>query len=91
MEHKASHHMMVRNRNSVELTGIKKIESVNPNEFVLVTSLGEMVIWGENLEIIMLDLDKGNLNLSGHVTAIEYDDHNDGQPKKKSFISKIFK
>lgn len=91
MNDNKSHHMMIRNRNSVELTGINKIESVNKSEFILETNMGKMVIWGSDLEITLLDVDKGNLNLKGHVSAIEYDDHYTDGGSKKSFLSKIFK
>lgn len=91
MNDNKNHHMMIRNRNSVELTGINKIESVNKNEFLLETSMGKMIIYGNDLEITLLDVDKGNLNIKGYVSAIEYDDHNYDGAKKKSFMAKIFK
>ena len=33
-----NHHMMIKNRESLDVTGIKKIECLNTNEFILETA-----------------------------------------------------
>ncbi len=86
-----SHHMMVRDRKSLEITGVKKIESLNSEEFVLETILGYMTISGQDLEMINLSIDKGEILISGYVTKIEYFDHQDTVSTPKGFFSKLFK
>ncbi len=87
------HHAMVRNRETIEITGIKKIISLNPTQFILDTIVGKMVIRGDNLEIFNVDIDTGNLSLKGKVHGVSYDDATIEIPKKKkeSVISKLFK
>ncbi len=86
-----SHQMLVRDRKSLEITGVKKIESLNSEEFVLETILGYMTIGGQDLEMINLSIDKGEILISGYVTKVEYYDHQDSIEAPKGFFSKLFK
>jgi sporulation protein YabP len=86
-----SHHMLVRDRKSLEISGVKKLESLNSEEFVLETSLGYMTIGGQDLEMTNLNIDKGEIAISGYVTKIEYFDHQEEKENSKGFFSKIFK
>jgi len=86
-----NHHMMIRNRESLEITGVKKLESLNSEEFVLETILGYMTISGENLEMINFSVEKGDILISGYVTKVEYFDHQDTVVTPKGFFSKLFK
>lgn len=86
-----SHHMMIRDRKSLEITGVKKLESLNSEEFVLETSLGYMTISGQDLEMINLSIDKGEILISGYVTKVEYYDHTNNTNAPKGFLSKLFK
>ncbi len=87
------HHAMIRNRDTLEITGIKKIISLNPVQFILDTIVGKMVIRGESLEIYNVDIDTGNLSLKGKVHGVSYDDATIDVPKKKkeSVMHKLFK
>lgn len=86
-----NHHMMIRNRESLEITGVKKIESLNSEEFVLETILGYMTISGQNLEMINFSVEKGEILLSGYVTKVEYFDHQETSNAPKGFFKKLFK
>lgn len=83
--------ILLKNRKLLELKGIKKLESLNPNEFYIITGLGDLVVKGENLEMQQLDIDKGNLWISGLVYSIEYLDTPKEKTKNKNIIGKIFK
>lgn len=86
------HHMLIRDRKMMEITGIKKLESLNSEEFVLETTLGYMTISGNDLEMINLNMEKGEISLSGYVTKIEYYDYQEGkEANQKGFLSKLFK
>jgi len=86
-----NHHMMIRDRKSLETTGVKKIESLNSEEFVLETILGYMTISGQDLEMINFSVDKGEIVIAGYVTKVEYYDHQDNINAPKGFFSKLFK
>ncbi len=82
--------VILKNRKSLELSGVNKLESMNPNEFVVFTVLGKMIIKGKDLEMQALDIDNGHLSISGNVNSMEYLDKLDTKDKKGLF-SKLFK
>ena len=49
------------NRNSLKLSGVTKIDSLNPLEFLIETTLGGLQIKGNELEMKSFDIDNGNL------------------------------
>lgn len=79
-------------RKKLEITGIKKIESLNSEEFLIDTSLGLLHVRGDNLEMQQLDIERGNLWISGIISVVEYIELKDKSKKEKSSLfSKAFK
>jgi len=90
------HHMMINNRENLEVTGIKKIESINEKIFVLESIMGYLTLEGESLEVINLNIEKGELSLRGTINSISYNNDTTKVPKavpkkNESFLSKLFK
>ncbi|MFQ9071567.1 MAG: YabP/YqfC family sporulation protein [Faecalibacillus faecis] len=48
------HHVYLKDRKTLELTGIKKIESFDSLEFLIETSLGYLNIKGSDLALVRL-------------------------------------
>lgn len=84
--------VIMRNRKSLDITGVEKIESLNPLEFVIITVLGKMVVRGNELEMQALDIDNGKLSILGSIRYLEYlDKDKNVKGKEKGFVSKLFK
>lgn len=86
--------IVVKNREDMLITGIKKIECLNTNEFVLDTVLGNVNVKGKNLEMTSLNIDSGELSISGYIDSIAYDSIEKNQEKntkKENFLNKLFK
>lgn len=81
----------LKNRKQLEIRGIKKLESLNPNEFYMTTNLGDLLVRGEDLEMQQLDIDKGNLWITGMIYSLEYLDEPKTKKNKQNIIGKIFK
>lgn len=79
----------INNRTYMELSGIKKIESMNEYEFYVISTLGNILLKGEKLEMLELDINKGILKIKGKLYSLEYT--NDVKKKEKSLFGKIFK
>ncbi len=90
-QEKLKHNLKLTNRNKLELTGVKKIDNFNSEEFLIHTNLGVLKIEGSNLEIQKLELDLGNLWIEGQIDNIIYQDVSKKEQKKQSFFSKLFK
>ena len=82
------HLVSVRNRKRMDVTSVKSIERFDQEEFVVRTSQGMLVIKGEELRIVHLDVDKGLLTLEGIVKVLQYDEED--SVLSKSFLNKLF-
>ena len=66
------HRLMMSDRKSLDLSGIKQIDSFDANEFLLETSQGWCIISGKELTLDKLDTDKGEVSIRGLIDAIQY-------------------
>ena len=84
-----NHNIAISMRKSINLTGVKKIENFDENEFLLETNMGYLMIKGTNLEIIKLDTYQGNVSIKGKVDSITYTEGK--KNKEASVFNKLFK
>ena len=82
------HLLTVRNRKRIDMTSVKSIDRFDQEEFYVRTSQGFLLIRGEELRIVHLDVDKGLLTIEGHVKQFQYDEED--APMSKSFLHKLF-
>ena len=85
-----NHIVNLNERKSIVITGVKKIESFDNEEFLLDTNLGMMHIKGENLEMIKLDTLEGNVSIKGHINGLNYLEEGTNN-KESNLFSKLFK
>ena len=86
-----NHNIAINMRKSINITGVKKIENFDENEFLLETNMGYLMIKGTNLEIIKLDTYQGDVSIKGKVDSLNYLENNKKQDKQESVFSKLFK
>ncbi len=86
-----SHKCIMQERNKLEMTGVNEVNSFDANEILLDTKLGGALIKGENLHIGQLNLDKGNVDVTGKINAIIYTNKNNTQPTAKDIWSRMFR
>ena len=73
------------------VTGVKKIESFDDEEFLMETVIGFLVLKGEGLELLKLDTLQGNVSIKGLLKSFSYLDENMKKDKENSIISRLFK
>ncbi|ELK48355.1 sporulation protein YabP [Halobacillus sp. ACCC02827] len=86
----AEHNVKVWNRRNIEITGVKEVDSFDSEEFLLQTSMGYLVVRGQNLQMKNLDLDSGVVAIKGKMHEMTYLDEHQGE-KAKGLFSKLFK
>ncbi|MFQ3546532.1 sporulation protein YabP [Halobacillus rhizosphaerae] len=86
----AEHNVKVWNRRNLEISGVKEVDSFDSEEFLLQTSMGYLVIRGQNLQMKNLDLEAGIVAIKGKVYEMTYLDEHQGE-KAKGLFSKLFK
>ncbi|MDD3072802.1 MAG: sporulation protein YabP [Eubacteriales bacterium] len=82
------HKLVLLNQEQMDLSGISRVESFNPEEILLETSLGLLTIKGEGLDMHNLNLERGEVEIAGLVTEIRYSERTAG---KRSILEKIFR
>lgn len=73
------HHVVIEERESLTVSGVKDVERFDENTIMLSTSKGAMVVTGENLHIEKLSLDGGDLKVEGDIDAVTYEDEVGGR------------
>ena len=84
----ADHHVILEGRASLSVSGVEEVESFDENAIVMHTSLGTLVVRGEELHIEKLSLDGGDLRVEGMVDSLTYED--DGGPRA-GFLARLFR
>ncbi|MGY4691876.1 sporulation protein YabP [Salibacterium sp. K-3] len=85
----ASHEVVMKGRKSLEITGVKEVESFDNEEFLLETSMGFLSVRGDQLHIKNLDVHEGVIAIEGRVDDLVYVDSS--KEKSKGFLGKLFK
>ena len=86
-----NHGINLAERKNIVVTGVKKIDSFDSEEFLMDTTLGYLIIKGSDLEIIKLDTYQGNVSIKGRIDSITYMDTGSNKNKEESFLGKLFK
>ena len=63
-------------RSNISLTGVNKIVSFDDEEFLMETTMGNLRLLGENLELLKLDTNDGNVKIKGKINSFTYIDGN---------------
>lgn len=82
---KRKHTVVMENRESIELSGVKDVPSFNEMEAVVYTDYGDIVLKGSSMRLDALDLDSGNVKIYGKITAIIYND----KAQVKGFFKRV--
>ena len=86
-----NHGITLVERKNIVISGVKKIESFDSEEFLMETTLGYLVIKGNELEIIKLDTYQGNVSIKGKIDSMVYLDSNNKKDNDNSLLNKLFK
>ena len=85
-----SHNLSLNDRKNLSISGVKRIENFDNEEFVMETVMGLLTVKGDNLELIKLDTLQGNISIKGKIDSLEYS----SDIKNKSnqgIINRLFK
>ena len=86
-----SHAITINERKTIIISGVKKIDSFDNEEFLLETNMGYIIIKGEGLEIIKLDTFQGNVSIKGKINSLGYIENIKKKDKEESIFNKLFK
>ena len=85
-----AHKLSLIGRKSLSLTGVKEVVSFDAKEVVLNTTMGALIIRGNDLFVKRLTVEKGEVDLEGQVDSFVYAD----KPQKgdgESLLKRLFR
>lgn len=82
--------LTLQNRKKLQISGVQEVISFNEEEIILSTSLGGLNIKGQNLKMNKLDVNNGELNITGTINSCIYRS-NQKPEKKDTILSKLFR
>ncbi len=85
-----NHGITVSERKNMLISGVKKIENFDDEEFLMETTMGVLSIKGEDLELIKLDTMQGNVSIKGKINSINYTEENKNKENQGVF-NRLFK
>jgi len=66
------HTLTLEGRARARISGVTAVCCFNEQEIVLETSEGEVALLGQRLHIGQLNLEEGNLDVTGEIAGVEY-------------------
>jgi sporulation protein YabP len=84
------HQVQLQNRKSIVVTGVRDVLSFDAMEILLDTSQGMLLIRGDELHVNRLSLDKGEVDVDGHISSLSYADEGEQQKNEAGFLRRLF-
>ncbi len=82
------HTISLKDRSSLVISGVDHIYSFNDKKVELLTSLGRLIVEGENLDMNKLNLEENIISVEGTINSLNY--AKEKKPEEK-FLKKVFK
>ena len=80
------HNIIMENREKISMSGVKKVDNFDDQTIILLTEMGELTIKGENLHISKMDVDTGDLKVTGKIYGLIYNETQRGSSIFKRLI-----
>lgn len=84
------HRLTITTREEMEINGVSDVISFDENVIVVETELGILEIRGEGLHVNQLNLENGEMSLTGDIHGVEYDDRGTVKKGNKSIMNRLF-
>ena len=86
-----NHGINLVERKNLIVSGVKKIESFDNEQFLMETVMGMLLVKGEELELIKLDTMQGNVSIKGIVASMTYVENGKEKTRENSFLNRLFR
>ena len=85
------HSLVLKNRNFLQISGVVDVENFNEQSITSYIKDEDLTICGENLHISKLNLEQGELCVTGKINSLEYKEKCKKSSNKESLFSRIFR
>lgn len=80
------HKLTLNERNALTMSGVTEVLCFDENAVLLRTSLGKLMVQGQQLQLKTLSLDGGQVAIDGHICALTYE-----EPRPDGIFRRLFK
>ncbi len=84
------HSLNIDRRESIVVTGVSDVISFDEETVIGETEMGTLIIRGNNLHVNRINLEGGELAVTGEIDGITYEDPN-ASARGKSLLGRLFK
>ena len=85
------HKVLLQGRKTAELTGVREVVSFDAKEVILNTTMGALIIRGNDLFVRRLTVEKGEVDLEGIIDSFVYSDKPGKTGEKESLMKRLFR
>jgi len=82
--------LVLENRKKLSITGVNEVISFNDQAIILTTNLGSLTLKGKNLKMNKLDVQNGDVMITGKINSFEYSEK-ENTKSKDSILSRLFR
>ncbi len=86
-----NHGISLLERKNLVITGVKKIDNFDSEQFLVETVLGFVKVVGSDLELIKLDTMQGTVSIKGMIDGYNYIEDIVKKDKENSIFNRLFK
>ena len=86
-----AHKVLLANRKSANFSGVLDVLSFDVSEILLETEQGMLMVKGTDLHVNRVNLEKGEIDLSGNIESISYSDIQSPGKQAESLFGKLFR
>lgn len=85
-----NHKLVVNNRRTSMVTGVLDVLSFDLNEILLETDQGMLTVKGTDMHVNRLNLEKGEVDLSGNIDSVTYSEPHSVRGTGEHFFARLF-
>ncbi len=86
-----NHAISLTERKNLMISGVKKIDNFDNEQFMMDTVMGYLLVKGEGLELIKLDTMQGTVIIKGLVSGMDYLEDGNHKNKENTIFNRLFK
>lgn len=72
VENQKEYKISMVNRKNLVVEGVQNVETFDDEEIILDTKMGLLILKGENLHIVQLNLEEGTMIVEGHCKSLDF-------------------
>ena len=86
--------LILQDRKHLEISGVGSVDSFDNEQIELTTDLGGLLVYGDNLKVDNLNLEQGQVVITGMINMLSYGktrEERSAKAKSKNILDRILK